>query len=138
MTAYVDYTYYSVTYLGTVISSTDFARLALRATAQIDQITFDRASVIVAAATDTAQIDKIKMATCAIADEIKFSDDLGGADVLTSESIGGYSVSYGVASAKSQTFKQKISTAAQTHLWNTALMFRGFADGEYSSDADQC
>lgn len=138
MTAYIDYTYYTATYLGTVISSTDFSKFALRASAQIDQVTFNRAGVVIAAATDTATIDKIKMATCAIAEEIKISDDAGGVDALTSESIGNYSVSYGVASSKSMTVKDKISTAAQTYLWSTNLMYLGFADNEYGgmSNAD--
>ena len=42
--AYADFTYYSTSYLGNVIAETDFSRLALRASAVIDQLTFSRAT----------------------------------------------------------------------------------------------
>jgi len=78
MTAYTDSTYYTGTYLGNVIASADFPRLALRASAVIDQVTFGRASAIVTAATDTATIALIKMATCAVAVEALTAGKLTG------------------------------------------------------------
>ena len=68
MAAYADYTYYPGTFLGTAIASTVFPRLALRASLMIDRLTFTRAAPVITANTDTATIDLIKMATCAVAE----------------------------------------------------------------------
>jgi hypothetical protein len=133
MTAYVDYTYYSATYLGTAILSADFARLALRASAVIDQITFQRAAPIVAAATDTANIDLIKMATCAVAEEIQTEESEGSADGIQSESVGNFSVTYAVGSVKTMTLQDKRENAARLYLGGSGLMFKGFATDEYGS-----
>lgn len=133
-TAYVDYTYYTTTYLGEAISAADFPRLALRASATIDNLTFDRAAPIVTVATDTATIDKIKMATCAVAEELQKQDQAGGADGIQSESVGVNSVTYSANSSKQLTNETRQSKAAKLYLASTGLMFRGFANGEYSSD----
>jgi hypothetical protein len=133
MASYVDYTYYSTTYLGTAIASPDFARLALRASAQIDALTFDRTAPVVTAATDTATIDKIKMACCAVAEELQVQDAAGdSAGGIQSESIGSNSVSYAVGALATLTHDQKLQRVARLYLGNTGLMFRGFASGEYS------
>jgi len=134
--AYADYTFYTGTYLGTAIVSADFAALALRASAVIDQITFDRAAVVVTAATDTVTIDKIKKAMCAVAEELQTQDRSGGIDGITSESIGNYSVSFAVGAKKTLTSGQQLSNAASLWLANTDLLFRGFASGEYGGVLD--
>jgi hypothetical protein len=136
MAAYVDYTYYSTTYLGTAIASTDFARLALRASAQIDQITFQRAAPIITAATDTATIALIKNATCAIAEEIQIQEASGNTDGVQSESVGGYSVSYSVGAKALMTLQERVSRAAALYLAQTGLMFGGFYTGEYGTCLD--
>lgn len=139
MAAYADYTYYSGTYLGTAIASADFARLALRASAVIDQLTFGRAAPIVSAATETATIDDIKMATCAVAEEYQAVESDGGADAIQSESIGSNSVTYAETSTKRLTKGQRFSEAAQLYLGDSGLLFKGFASGEYGgelADAD--
>jgi hypothetical protein len=136
MAAYADYTYYTGTYLGTAIASADFARLALRASEVIDEITFGRASIIVAAATDTATIALIKNATCAVAEKYQENEAAGGNDGIASESIGANSVTY-TANAYAQLSQlAKLAKAAKTYLGNTGLMFKGFASGEYSGDID--
>jgi len=131
--AYADYSYYTTTFLGSAIASSDFPRLALRASAVIDQITFDRAAPIVTSATDTTTIDKIKMAMCAVAEELQTQDANNGADVITSESIGGYSVSYGAGSVKQLTTGERLTNSARLWLANTDLLYKGFASGEYSA-----
>src|SRR5690349_13669745 len=126
MAAYADFTYYSNTFLGTAIAETDFPRLALRASGVLDQLTFGRVAPIVTAATDTETIDKIKMATCEVAEELQREDSAGGADGLQSESQGQYSVSYGSNSSRSKTNKTKQNEAANLWLANTGLLFKGF------------
>lgn len=131
-TAYADLTYYQNTYLGTAIASADFARLSLRASAQIDALTFGRA----ADETDADNVDAIKMATCAIAEEIQSVEQDGNQDGIASESIGSNSVSYADNSSKRLTKDQRYFDAAQTYLGNTGLMFAGFMAGEYGSEVE--
>ena len=131
-TSYVTYTYYTTTFLGTVIASADFAQLALRASAVLDSITFNRVAAIVLTATDIVTIDKIKMATCAVAEELQtlaLAGSSGGG--IKSESLGSYSVSYADGSKMSLTDTQKLSNAASLYLGSTGLMFKGFFDDEY-------
>lgn len=130
--AYADYTYYTTTYLGTAIAESDFPALALRASNQVDRLTFNRA----ATETDIANVDKIKMATCAVAEELQRQAQSNGADGISSESQGQYSVSYARNSTRTKSNQQKIEDAARTWLENTYLMFAGFNTGEYGGPSD--
>jgi len=136
MPAYADYTYYTTTYLGTSIAVGDFNRLALRASAWVDRLTFQRAAAIVTAATDTATIALIKNATCAIAEDIQQTDANGGADAIQSESIGQNSVTYVAGSSKMSTSGETYMQTASLYLGSTGLMFPGFLAGEYSGEID--
>ena len=128
MTAYADYTYYSATYLGTAIASADFARLALRASEYIDQLTFGRA------ADDTDNETAIKNACSAVAEEVQRVEADGNADGIASESIGSNSVTYTANAYRSKSALSKYRQAAKTYLGDTGLMLPGFAEDEYSSD----
>lgn len=125
--AYADFTYYEDIFLGTTIAEADFPRLALRASAVIDQITFGRA------ATDTDNETAIKNAMCAVAEEIQTQDAAGSVDGIMSESQGRYSVSYGSNSSKTKSNQSKLEAAASVWLANTFLLFGGFNSGEYGS-----
>lgn len=132
MTVYADYTYYQNTYLGTVIAETDFPRLALKASQFIDRVTFARAKD----ETVVATVNKIKMAMCAVAEELRNQDLNAGADAITSESQGQYSVSYAVNSSRAQSNITKLTSAAREWLDGTYLMFAGFNSGEYGYSVD--
>lgn len=134
--AYADYTFYSGTYLGTAIAEAAFPRLALRASAWIDRLTFQRTAAIVTAGTDTATIALIKNATCAVAEEIQNTEANGGTDAILSESIGQNSVSYADTSSKMNTAGETYMQTAALYLGSTGLMFPGFAAGEYSGELD--
>lgn len=129
MAVYTDYTYYTGTYKGTAIAQSDFDRLAVRASAVIDQVTFNRAAAVVSAATDTTTIDKIKLAACAVAEELQ-DQDQSGVDGLTSERLGNYAVTYGANSKAALSNEAKQARAAKLYLWSTGLMFPGFTDDE--------
>lgn len=131
MATYATITYYAGTYLGKTIESDDFARLALRASKWVDRLTFQRAAAIVTAGTATTNIDMIRMATCAIAEEMQI-----GGDAIQSESIGQNSVTYAATSSKMLTAEERYMQAAALYLGSTGLMFPGFNTGEYSGDAD--
>jgi hypothetical protein len=136
MAAYVDYAYYAQQpILGTAIASADFGRLSVRASKHIDALTFGRAAAIITADTDTDKIDALKMATCAIADELQKDETTGGRDNVTSEKVGNVSVSYGASGQMTKTLGQKIADAATLWLWETDLMYRGLnADERQSND----
>jgi len=129
-TAYADYTYYTGTYLGNLIASADFNRLALRASAQIDKLTFNRA----AAETDLNNINSIKMATCAVAEEVQKIEQDGGNDAIQSESIGNNSITYAAGATRTRTTTQRYEAVAADYLGQTGLMFRGFAADEYGDE----
>lgn len=133
-TAYVTYTYYTTTYLGSSIASDDFGRLALRASAIIDQLTFNRTGPVVVTGTDTITIDAIKMAACAVAEEYQQIEQSGGTDGIASESIGSNSVSYTKSATAQLSQKERYARAASLYLNGTGLMFKGFDTGEYGGD----
>lgn len=135
MASYATYTYYTNTYLGTAIASADFNHLALLASATIDQVTFNRAGAVVTAATDTALIDKIRMATCAIAEEMQAQE--GQENGISSEGVGAHSVSYVEGSKKTLSSVEIYTNLAAIYLGSSGLMFKGFASGEYSGVLDE-
>lgn len=120
--AYADFTFYSESYAGTAISQSDWARLSMHASIIIDQVTFDRVAAVIEADEDTATIEKIKMATCAVAEEYKRLDKLNGGGEVQSERVGNYSVTY-AQSQKSD--HAKLADVAKLHLGGTGLMYRG-------------
>ena len=130
-TPYSTFTYYTNTFLGTQIASADFDALALRASAIIDQQTFQRAIVVWDAGTDADTIDLISMACCNLAETIQTLDADSGADGITSEKVGSHSVNYGAQSSKQMTTEQKYAQSLRVYLDGTELMFSGFASGEY-------
>jgi hypothetical protein len=132
-TAYTDFSYYQTTYLGTSIASADFAQLALRASAVIDRITFNRATD----ETDVDVIDDIKMAVCAVAEELQTEDNEGGEDAIVNETTGSHSVTYANNAARRLTLLQKQTNAARLYLDNTDLLYAGFATGEYSGTLEE-
>lgn len=103
--AYADYEFYTSIYFGTAISSEDFTALSERASRYIDYVTRNRAeSAIEKAAED------VKNAMCAIADTLQLEGQLSknafSADrIVTSESVGGWSRSFGSASPSSVELK---------------------------------
>lgn len=127
MTVYADYTYYVTSFLGNVIAESEFPRLALRASAVIDQLTFNRA------ASETTNTTAIKNAMCAVAEELQRQASADGVDGIASESQGQYSVSYLANSDRSKSNTAKLQSAATVWLANTYLMFAGFNSDEYGS-----
>lgn len=135
MAAYVDYTYYTTTYDGSAISSAEFTAYANRASAYIDYVTMDRAvtlmSLVSPSPEETALVNKVKNAVCAVMDQLKSYDVTGGGSI-SSESVGSHSVSYSTADRK--VHAANMSSSAALYLAHTGLMFRGFNADEYGSD----
>ena len=128
--AYADYTYYVTSYFGTAIAESDFPRIARKATAILDKLTFGRAI------TDTEHPTQIKDAMCAIADEVQSIESSDSSEYVTSESQGQYSVSYAAESVEGRTYNQRYYDAAEVWLDGTYLLFAGFNSGEYGGHVD--
>lgn len=126
MAVYVDYLFYTEQFFGTAIAQADFDRLALRASMQIDQMTFGRAGPVVVADTDDATILQIKLATCAVAEEIQRQEQGGE---IQSERIGNHQVSY-VQAGQAASKQTRLTEAAKVYLWSTDLMYRSFNEDE--------
>lgn len=132
MPAYADYTFYADTYLGEAIPEASFPRLALRASAIIDQLTFGRSIL----EEDVDTIEQIKNAVCAVAEEIYTAEQNNGADGIQSESVGSHSVTYAENSTQRLTNHQRYANAASLYLGSTGLLYAGFASGEYGGTLD--
>lgn len=109
---YSDYVFYKEKFLG-VLSETEYKRYGVRATAEIDRMTFGRAKTA-----EGANLDAVKFAECAVIDELSYQGAGGFGDV-TSESNDGISRSYATGVAKSA--RQRIDAIAHTWLANTNL-----------------
>lgn len=114
---YADYTFYTGTYNG-ALTETEFLRYGVRATAEINRITSQRAKKATG-----EELELVKLAECAVIDELSFQS-LGGSGDVTSESNDGISRSYatGIVSKSS---RQRIDAAAFTWLSDTNLLFVG-------------
>lgn len=110
--AYSDFNFYLTEYRGT-LSEAAYSRLTPRASAEIDRMTFNRAKNATG-----DELKAVKMAECAIIEELNYQGTQGAGDV-TSESNDGISRSYSSATAK--TSRQRINAAGDTWLFNTDL-----------------
>lgn len=115
--AYADFNYYSTTYLGNKISSDEFNRLALRASAYLDYITNGQLK-------DITITDDIKNAMCAVAEEM--NDYETGTKGIASESVGRVSRTY---SNSKQTSEQAFYDIALMYLAGTGLLTYGVRVG---------
>lgn len=123
MAVYADYSFYTEQYGGTAIAQADFMRLARQASARIDELTFERAGPIITAGTNLDLIERIKLATCACAEEIQ-KQEQGGA--ITSERVGNYAVTYAATPGMSN--QVRIFSTARMYLGSSGIMYRGFDD----------
>lgn len=128
---YADYDYYSNVYLGTAISSDDFPRLAMRASAFLDYATMGRVA-------KHADWDAVKLACCAVADDYQTIETAkalanksltasldaasGGAGELQSQSVGSWSKTY-KSGGSSASEALGVTTNAQETLMATAAMY---------------
>lgn len=114
---YADYAFYTGAYKG-ILTEAEYNELVIRATAEIDRITSMRAK------TATGEIlEVVKMAECAVVDELSMQA-MGGSGDITSENNDGISRSYATGTvAKSS--RQRIDAVAFTWLNNTNLLFVG-------------
>lgn len=122
-TAYVDFTYYTNSYHGTLVGSEDFGRLALAASFEVNRLTYQRSDPVIAANVEADLVSCIKLATCSAVDTLYLSE--GQDDGIKSESTGNNSVTYNDQSSKQLTLDGKLDTAVRRYLSGTDLLYRG-------------
>ena len=112
---YADYTYYTGTYGGKAVSEEDFPRLAARASAYIDWLTFGRAA-------ENADDERLKRCCCELCESLLLTDGSGGM-VKQSESVGSWS--YSLASG-SEGASETVMARAACRTWLPAeWLYRG-------------
>ena len=114
---YADYNYYKGTYLGNLIPEQDYPRAALRAEQYLDYYTMCKARY-------NAELDAVKMATCALAEQYYEMDQLPVATGKQSETVGSYSVTYRSAE-DIQRIKLGLPSIVRMYLAGTGLLYRG-------------
>ena len=114
---YADYTYYKDSYGGRTVSEEDFPRLAAKASAYIDRLTFGRAA-------ENAADERLKKCCCELCDCLTLTDGSGGM-VKQSESVGSWS--YTLASGTEGT-SESVMARAVCRTWLPAeWLYRGVA-----------
>jgi hypothetical protein len=132
---YADYAYYTTMYMGVSIPADDFPRLAVRASSFLDYYTQGRAE-------KRPELDALKMACCAIADQYQVMDqaqalmsraastDTSGE--LQSQSVGGWTKTYRsgwdgakAAADAANIARSSLADIAQQYLAGTGLIYRG-------------
>lgn len=117
---YADYTFYKNEYRGTM-PEPDYNRLSVKASAYIDQVTFDR---IEDGWEDDAKLaNRIRMACCAVADSYQLNEQGG---VVVSETVGKMTRNYAAGVSNTPTEQQRLYEAAVMYLGRTGLMYRGW------------
>jgi len=113
----VDYKYYSETFHGQMAEA-DFGRLAVYASAYLEELTMGKISGELTA--DAAE--KAKLAFCAVADTYLLNEQGGG---VASESNDGISVTYMAGISNTKNDGRRLYEAAALFLGPTGLLYRG-------------
>lgn len=125
---FADYDFYLNDYRGNAIPDSDFDRLEAKAAFEVDRLTLNRARVVIGAEKNAALIEKIKMATCEVA-EVLFSYSVSASisPVVASEKVGDHSVQYIDTEKQRESKRADVSEAIEKYLELTGLMYRGIA-----------
>lgn len=133
--AYADYTFYTTVYLGNVIPSADFNRLAQRSSDIIDIFTGNKIDNTVIS--DEETYTKIKKANCALAEQIYYKEQnkniIGGynSSAISSIKAGEETITFGVNKSGNSSYeiqKDEYKTALSTislYLFDTGLLYMG-------------
>ena len=124
---YADYNFYTVTYLGNLLSAAEFDRLSTRASDYIDQVTGGKAAAWVQ---DNPNNPAVKLCCCALAENYKAIDNAraslsSGTREAKSESVGSYSVTYQSSQDLIQYAEAEMRNIVRNYLGNTGLLYRG-------------
>lgn len=123
MTAWVDYTFYTESYLAgrsPTMSVDDFPHYAVRATATVRRYTLDNIS-------DDDVPDAAKYAVCAVSDALYSYDKNSSGIGVTSEKTGDLSVTYASGAERKKALDVQIRDVVYTYLVSGGYLFCGVA-----------
>ncbi len=112
--AYAGYNYYTSVYMGDTVPSNAFPKVAQRASDYINYVTQGKSTTGITGPYE----ENIKMATCAVAENIYSAE--GQTDHIVSESVGGHSITYDKA-IQDKTKYQSV----KMYLASTGLLYAG-------------
>ena len=124
---YADYNFYVSSFYGNVIPEEEYAAAALRASQFLDYYTQNRVK-------DNADLEAVKMACCALAEEYYAIETAQRLAVQTdgemqSQTVGSYSVTYRSKADTARTIaaeaRGRMVAIARQHLAHTGLLYRG-------------
>ena len=116
---YADYEYYVNSYGGSVIPAAAFSRLALRASAEIDHVTFGRIEQL------GRVPDAVRNCTCELAERLQEQDTQSGAAAgAASENNDGYSITYRDDGGEEGRAHERY-LLIRSYLATSGLMYRG-------------
>jgi len=123
--AYITETDYAGIYKGQTIDSAKFARFALRASDELDKITFNRVRRAGLAGYDADVQEAIKLATCALAEALSLKDEAteGTGIITTSEKVGPYN--YSIDAQSVEKLWSDALKLSRKYLLQTGLLYRG-------------
>lgn len=121
MSSYVDYAFYVDEWKGSLVSEAAFSNFAIKASAEIDRITFYRIRK------SEQAMDEVKMAVCAVIDELfKIEAATSESYGKKSETIGKQSVTYdGTIKKGGAGYYKILRSVAVPYLMKTGLLYRG-------------
>lgn len=112
MVAYADWGFYQGKYRGELVEEAAFGRLAERASAALDMMTYGRIDGVY------GRCEAVKMACCAVADVLAEAEGRGR-DIVR-ERLDEYEVVYGGGEVCGM--KARMLAAARVYLWRTGLL----------------
>lgn len=119
---YADFDYYCSTYYGKQIQDPEeYEKFATQAAFELDYFTLGKAS-------KNADMEAVKMASCAVAEQFKILDtaELNAASgEIASESVGSHSRTYRSAAEISASVRGQIKAVIERYLATTGLLYRG-------------
>jgi hypothetical protein len=122
---YITQTDYTNLYKGVSIDAAKFPRIALRASDEIDKLTFSRVRRASLDSFDADTQEAVKLATCVMAEVLAQIDTAteGSGIVTTDEKVGDYS--YSVDASQLSSLRVAALTTACSHLRMTGLLYAG-------------
>lgn len=109
---YADYQFYIEKYNGS-LGEEQFDKFVISASAHVRRVTFGRAN---------ADMEEVKLATCAVCDVLAEGLECKGRFGISSENTDGYSVSYASEKEHDDTMMRKIYSAAELYLDGTGIL----------------
>lgn len=116
---YVTYDYYTTTYGGNTIPSSDFNNFEREARRKLDEFTFNRIKK-----DNTLIDDDVKECLCVMMEK-QYSVENQLENNIASETVDRVTTTYVTNADMNTTLSNKLYSVAKSYLWETGLLYRG-------------